>query len=141
MTKMEIILILLSVVFLLFAGLCVPFLIQILRTAREMALTLQLLNQRLPLIVKNLEEITTNINRTTTTVHRQVAELSLTLRRVQGIVGVFLGLEEVLRRRVSFPFSRTFRTSLAVARGVRVFIDCLVGRCPEERGGKAPLPR
>jgi hypothetical protein len=91
--------------------------------------------------MKNLEEITTNINRTTTTVHRQVAELSLTLRRVQGIVGVFLGLEEVLRRRVSFPFSRTFRTSLAVARGVRVFIDCLAGRCAEERGGKAPLPR
>jgi hypothetical protein len=51
------ILILLSVVFLLIAGLCVPFLIQILRTAREMALTLRLFNQRLPLIMKNLEEI------------------------------------------------------------------------------------
>ena len=91
--------------------------------------------------MKNLEEITTNINRTTTTVHRQVAELSLTLRRIQGIVGVFLGLEEVLRRRVSFPFSRTLRTSLAVARGVRVFVDYLAGRYPEEKGGKAPLPR
>lgn len=125
------ILILLSVVFLLIAGLCVPFLIQILRTAREMALTLRLFNQRLPLIMKNLEEITTNINQTSTTVHRQVAEISLTLRRIQGIVGVFLGLEEVLRRRMSFPFARTLRTSMAVGRGVRVFIDCLTGGCPE----------
>lgn len=131
------ILILLSVVFLLIAGLCVPFLIQILRTAREMALTLRLFNQRLPLIMKNLEEITTNINQTSTTVHRQVAEISLTLRRIQGIVGVFLGLEEVLRRRMSFPFARTLRTSMAVGRGVRVFIDCLTGDCPEGKGGRS----
>ena len=131
------ILILLSVVFLLIAGLCIPFLIQILRTAREMALTLRLFNQRLPLIMKNLEEITTNINQTSTTVHRQVAEISLTLRRIQGIVGVFLGFEEVLRRRMSFPFARTLRTSMAVGRGVRVFIDCLTGDCPEGKGGRS----
>jgi hypothetical protein len=141
MTKMEIILILLSVVFLLFAGFSIPFLLQIWRTARGMAETLQHLNQALPVIMKNLEEITTNINRTMTTVHREVAEISMTLRRVQAIVGIFLGVGEVLRHRMSFPFSRTFRTSLAVARGVRVFIDCLVGRSPEERGGKTPLPR
>lgn len=131
------ILILLSVAVVLFAGLCVPFLIQILRTAREMAFTLQLLNQRLPLIMKNLEEITTNINRTSTTVHRQVAEISLTLSRIQGIVGLFLGLEEVLRRRMSFPFARTLRTSMAVGRGVRVFIDCLTGGCPEGKGSRS----
>ena len=131
------ILILLSVAFLLFAGLCVPFLIQILRTAREMAMTLQLLNQRLPLIMKNLEEITININRTSTTVHRQVAEISLTLNRIQGIVGVIFGLEEVLRRPMSFPFARTLRTSMAVARGARVFIDCLTGGCPEGKGGRS----
>lgn len=131
------ILILLSVAFLLFAGFSIPFLLQILRTARGMAETLQLLNQGLPLIMKNLEEITTNVNRTTTTVNRQVADLTLTLRRIQAIVGVFFGLEEVLRRRVSFPFARTFRTSVAVAKGVRVFIDCLAGRCPERKGGSS----
>jgi hypothetical protein len=102
-----------------------------------MAFTLRVLNQRLPLIMKNMEEITTNINRTSTTVHRQVAEISLTLRRIQGIVGVFLGVEEVLRRRMSFPFARTLRTSMAVGRGVRVFIDCLMGGCPEGKGGRS----
>lgn len=133
----ENILILLSVAFLLFAGLCVPFLIQILRTAREMAMTLRLLNQRLPLIMKNLEEITTNINRTSITVHRQVAEISLTLNRIQGIIGIFLGLEEILRRRLSFPFARTFRTSMAVGRGLRVFIDLLTGGGAEGKGGRS----
>ena len=131
------ILILLSVAFLLFAGLCVPFLIQILRTAREMAMTLQLLNQRLPLIMKNLEEITININRTSTTVHRQVAEISLTLNRIQGIVGVIFGLEEVLRRRMSFPLARTLRTSMAVGRGVRVFLNCFTGSGPEGKSNSS----
>jgi uncharacterized protein YoxC len=139
MTKMEIILIILSVVFLmLFAGFLIPVLIQIRRTAKDMAETLQHLNQGLPMIMKNLEEITTNINRTSTTVHRQVAELSLTLRRIQGTVGVFLGLEEVLRRRVS---SRTFRTYLAVVKGVRAFVGGLTDGSPDERGGKTSLPR
>jgi len=141
MTTMEIILIILSVVFLLFAVFSIPFLIQIWRTAKGMAETLQHLNHGLPVIMKNLEEITTNINRTTTAVQRQVAELSLTLRRIQGIVGVFLGLEEVLRHRMSFPFARTVMTSLAVVKGVRAFVGVLTDRSPDKRGGKVPLPR
>jgi len=118
---------LLSVAFLIFAGLCVPFLIQILRTAREMAFTLQLLNQRLPLIMKNLEEMTTNLNQTSITVHRQVEEISMTMRRIQGIMGIFIGVEEVLRRRMSFPLARTLRTSMAIGRGIQVFVNGLIG--------------
>jgi hypothetical protein len=140
MMNMETILIILSVVFLLFAGFSIPFLLQIWRTAKGMAETLQLLNQGLPLIMKNLEEITTNINRTTTTVNRQVAEFSLTLRRIQGIVGVLLGVGEVLKRRMSFPFARTVMTSLAVVKGVRAFVGGLTDGLPEERSGKGPRP-
>jgi uncharacterized protein YoxC len=141
MTNMEIILIILSVIFLLFALFSIPFLIQIWRTAKGMAETLEILNRDLPVIMQNLEEITTNINRTTTTVHREVAELSLTLRRVQGIVGVFLGVGEVLRRRMSFPFARTVMTSLAVVKGVRTFVGVLTDGSPYEKGGKARTPR
>ncbi len=141
MTTLEIILIILCIAFLLLVGFFVPLLLQLWRTARGMTETLQLLNQRLPLILDNLEEITTSINQTTTTVNRQVAELSLTLRRIQGIVGVFLGLEEIIRRRVGFSFSRTLRTGLSVARGVRVFIDSLAGGDPEKKSGRTRLPR
>jgi uncharacterized protein YoxC len=137
MTNMEIILIILSVVFMLFALFSIPFLIQIWRTAKGMAETLEILNRDLPVIMGNLEQITTSINRTTTTVHREVAELSLTLRRVQGIVGVFIGVGEVLRRRMSFPFAKTVMTSLAVVKGVRAFVGVLT----DERGGKTQWPR
>jgi uncharacterized protein YoxC len=137
MTNLEIILILLSVVFLLFALLSIPFLIQIWRTAKGMGETLEILNRDLPAIMQNLEQITTNINRTTTTVHREVAELSLTLRRVQGVVGVLLGVGEVLRHRISFPLARKAMTALAVVKGVRTFIGVMTDRSPEERGGRA----
>jgi len=140
MTKMEIMLIILSVAFLLFAGFFIPVLLQIRQTAKTAAETLQHLNQALPPIMKNLEEITTNVNLTTTTVHRRVAELSLTLQRIQGMVGVFLTLEEILRRRASSPISKTFRTSMAIARGMQVFIKCLSGRFPVEENGKNQLP-
>ena len=130
----EIMLIILSVAFLLFAGFSIPFLLQIWRTAKGMAETLEILNRDLPVIMGNLEQITTNIN-------RQVAELSLTLRRVQGIIGVFLGVGEVLRHRMSFPFARTVMTSLAVFKGVRTFVGVLTDRSPDVRGGKAQMPR
>ena len=137
MTKMEIVLIILGIVFLLlFAGYCIPVLIQIRRTAKGMNETLQHLNQGLPLIIKNLEEITTNINRTTTIVHRQVTEISMTMQRIQGIMGVLLGLEEVLRHRMRLPFSRTFRTSLAVFKGIRAYIGVLTNRSQNEKNDK-----
>lgn len=136
MSNLEIILILLSVIFLLFALLSIPFLIQIWRTARGLAETLEIVNRDLPVIMQNLEQITTNVNRTTSTIHREVAELSLTLRRVQGIVGVFLGVGEVLRRRISFPLARKAMTALAVVKGVRAFIGVMSDRSPDERCGR-----
>ena len=126
MTNVEIILIILNVIFLLFAVFSVPFLIRIWRTAKAMAETLEILNRDLPVIMQNLEQITTNINRTTTTVNREVAQL---------------GVGEVLRRRMSFPFARTVMTSLAVVKGVRAFVGSLTDRSPYERGGRDQWPR
>lgn len=137
MSDLEIILILLSVIFLLFSLLSIPFLIQIWRTAKGLSETLDILNRDLPVIMQNLEQITTNINRTTTTVHREVAELSLTLRRVQAVVGVLLGVGEVLRHRISFPFAQKVMTALAVAKGVRAFVAVMTDRSPDQRGGRA----
>ncbi len=134
MNDLEIILVLLGVVFLLFALLCVPFLFQIWRTAKGLTQTLDILNRDLPVIMQNLEEITTNINRTTNTVSREVAEISLTLRKVQGVVGVMLGVAEVLRRRINFPLARRAMTILAVAKGVRTFAGVMMGRDPGGRG-------
>src|SRR4030042_849662 len=99
MEKLDVILIVLSLAFLLFTGFSIPFLLQIWRTAKSMDLTLRMFNQNLPGIMKNLEEITTNVNRTTTTVHRQVEELSLTVRKIQGTLNLVVGMEEILTKR------------------------------------------
>jgi uncharacterized protein YoxC len=127
----DVILILAGLAFLILAGFALPVLLQVLRTARSMAHTLQLLNQSLPGILKNLEEITEGINRTTAAVHRQVEELSVTVKKVQGTVSILVGLEEILRRGFRLRFARTLRASLAVARGVRVFADYLLSIRPE----------
>ncbi|MBU2054479.1 MAG: DUF948 domain-containing protein [Proteobacteria bacterium] len=127
------ILIILSVAFLLFAGFSIPFLLQIWRTAKGMAETLDLLNRGLPAIMKNMEEITTNINRATTAVNREIEVLSHSVRKVQGTVNLLIGLEEIVRRSVRLPFTGTIRTALAVARGVRTFLDHLLRERPEGR--------
>lgn len=133
MEKLEIILIILSIAFLLFAGLCIPFLLQILRTAKSMDLTLRIFNQNLPMIMKNLEEITTSVNLTATVVHRQVDDLSLTVRKIQGTLSLVVGVEEILRRSLYLPFAQKVRTFVAVAKGVRIFFDYLLRERPEQR--------
>jgi uncharacterized protein YoxC len=130
MNDMQNILIALIVMFLLVALVAIPFLVQVWRTVREMATTLQILNRDLPAIMKNLGEISTNINRTTTTVHREVAELSLTLRKVQGVVGIFLGVADVLAHRMKSPLARSVTNSLALFKGIRAFIGVLAEKGP-----------
>ncbi|MHB8907362.1 MAG: DUF948 domain-containing protein [Syntrophales bacterium] len=130
---MEIILTIFCVVLLLFAGVCIPVLLQIWKTAKNMAETLQVLNQNLPAIMRNLEEITTNINRTTTTVQRQVEDFSVVVGKIQGALGLVAGMEEILRRNVRLNIVQKTRTTLAVVKGVRVFLDHILSKRPVDR--------
>jgi len=127
---METFLIALSVAVVLIAVFSIPFFLQLWRTAKSMTLTLQLLNQNLPGILKNLEEITTNANRTTAIVTREVEELSRTIRKLQGTLGLLVGIEEIVRRNIHLTFAHKVRTSMAVAKGARVFLDHLLSRRP-----------
>ncbi len=133
MGTLEIILTIMIIALLLFAGLSIPFLLQIWRTAKSMAATLQVLNQNLPEIMKNLEEITANINRTTATVHRQVEEFSAIAGKIQGTLGLVAGMEEILRRNVRLNVVQKARTALAVVKGVRVFLDHVRSKRPADR--------
>ena len=122
------VLIVLSVAFLALVGFSIPFFMQLWRVTKGLDLTLRTLNQNLPVIMKNVEEITTNVNMTTTTVHRQVEDLSLTLQKIQGTLNLIVGVEEILRRSVHLSFVRKVRTSAAVVKGIRVFVDRLVNK-------------
>jgi uncharacterized protein YoxC len=128
---LEISVVILSVAFLLIAVLSVPFHLQIWRTAKRMATTLQMLNESLPGILKNLEEITTNINRATHTVNEQIEGLSLVAYRVQGLLGMVLDIGNVLQARTRLPFLKTVRNAIAVVAGVKVFLKVFLSsrRC------------
>ena len=113
---------------LLVAAFIIPVLLQLQRTAKSMSLTLQLLNQNLPGILKNVEEMTANANRTTTIVAREVEELSLTIQKLQGTLGLIVGVEEIVRRNLHLAFGHKVRTSMAVVKGARVFLDHLLSK-------------
>ena len=59
---------------------------------------------------------------------RQVEELSLTMQKIQGTLGLLVGVEEIVRRNVHLSFATKVRTSMAVAKGVRVFLDHLLSK-------------
>ena len=126
MENLGILVIALSVAFLLIAVFSMPFFLQLWRTAKSMSLTLQLLNQNLPGILRNVEEITANANRTTMIVARDVEELSLTIRKLQGTLGLLVGIEEIVRRNLNLAIVHKVKTSMAVAKGIRVFLDHLL---------------
>jgi len=128
---LEISIVVLSFVFLLMAVLSVPFLLQIWRTAKSMATTLQMLNESLPGILKNLEEITTNINKATRTVNQQIEGLSLVATRIQGLLGIVSDIENVLHIGVRLPVFKAVRNAFAVLTGVRVFLKVFLSshRC------------
>jgi uncharacterized protein YoxC len=125
-TILNVILIILCAAFLLCAGFAIPFLLQIWQTAKGMSQTLQVLNESLPSIMKNLDEITAKINRTTTTVHRQVEDLALVAEKIRGTLNLLVGVEEIVRKGFHLPYVSTLRTSFAVSKGIRVFLNRLL---------------
>lgn len=120
---LEISVVVLSVVFLLIAALSIPLLIQIWRTAKSITETLHTLNQSLPGILRNLEEITANINKATYTVNNQIESLSHVVRRIQGVLELFLDVEHILRASFRLPFMKTIKTVTAALKGTRIFLD------------------
>lgn len=130
---LNLLLIVAIVVLILVAGFLIPCLLNILRAARGMTQTLQMVNQSLPVILRDVEGMTTHMGRTAVTVHRQVEELSATIRAVQGTLGLIVGLGDVVRRRMPVPFLQILRTSLAVARGIRVFAARLAEQTGDRR--------
>ncbi len=133
MNKIEIILLIICVALLVIVGYLVPLLIQIRKTATRASETLGSINQRLPVIMTNLEEITTNMNGISKTVGRQVDELALTVDRINGVMKFYLGKELFFREQFSIPLMNVFRSYGAVIKGIRVFLDYLKPGSPYEK--------
>jgi uncharacterized protein YoxC len=124
----DVILIILSAAFLLLAGFAVPVLLEIRRTAKGLAVTLETLNQELPGIMKNMGEISARVNLTTAVVYQPVEDLAVIMKKIQGTFYLLVGLEEVIRRQFHLPLPPALRTSLAFVKGCRVFLDHLLSK-------------
>jgi hypothetical protein len=126
MSSPEIMFIVIAVVFLVLAALTVPFLFQIWRTARNMAISLETLNQSLPGIMKNMEEITANVNKAAGTMNREVEDLARAIGHVRMMLGI--GREGSCLRPEAEPLFRALRMVTAAVKGACVFFDVFRSR-------------
>lgn len=123
---LDISMVIVGIVLLVIAAFAIPFLLQLWRTTKRVSETFQTLNERLPGILKNLDEITTNINKVTSTVNEQIDGLSVVTKRIQGAVGVVTDVENILRAGISLPVFKTLRNTVAVITGVKAFLKVLL---------------
>jgi uncharacterized protein YoxC len=121
----KILFVVIGIVLLVVLVYAVFLLVQIRRTVRSLTETIDNLNQRLPVILKNLEEITTNTVQVTGAVQKQVDDLVMTVERINSSVNFYLEKEEFFRQEVGIPVEKTFRAYSGLVKGFRAFFDSL----------------
>ena len=124
---LEIVSTILGIAFLLLVIFCIPILMQIWRTAKDITITLETLNKSLPLLLKNLEDITTNINNVTTTVDREIQGVSRTADRIRLIVSDIVDdVQSITPSALKSPLFLKPKNAVAIVKGVRVFVDAFI---------------
>lgn len=123
---LELSLLFLSAAVFLIALVTVPLLWQIQKIVRSLAVTQEMLQKNLPVIMQNLDEAVANIRKTTITVNTQVEGFSQSLGKIQAILSMIMELESVLKLGLKFPLFNMLRKAGAVAKGIRAFLNVYV---------------
>ena len=127
--NLEIALVILVIILILLVIFCIPILLQIWRTSKDLKMTLQTLNQSLPTILKNLEEITININNSTAAVNRRIQNFSNTADRSQLIISDIIdNIQYFAPIAMKLPTLQTIKNVVAAVKGIRVFTDVLLNK-------------
>ena len=126
---METGLIVIGVALLLLVVFSIPILLKLWRAANDVTVTLQALNERLPAILKNMEEISANINQSTTAINQSVQNYAVTVRRLHEVMGtVANGLEIFSPLALRMPLFRTVASVIPLVKGFSVFLNVLTGK-------------
>lgn len=126
---METGLIVIGVALLLLVVFSIPILLKLWRAAKDVTVTLQALNERLPAILKNMEEISANINQSTTAINQSVQDYAVTVRRFHEVMGtVANGLEIFSPLALRMPLFRTVASVIPLVKGISVFLNVLTGK-------------
>jgi uncharacterized protein YoxC len=106
-----------------------PILWKTWRAVNDITITLEALNQRLPGILKNMEEISANINNSTSAVNDKIQKYSATAERLHNVLADFVyGIELISPSAIRSPFYKKITEVIAVAKGVRVFLNVILGK-------------
>jgi len=126
---LEIGLIIFGIALLLLVLFCIPILLKLWRAASDVTVTLQALNERLPAILKNMEEISANINDSTTAINGEVQKYTATAARFHVVMNeVVSGIELISPLALRSPLFRKMTELIPVVKGVRVFLNVLTGK-------------
>ncbi len=126
---LEICLIIFGLAILVLVIFCIPVLMQLWRTTKDVAVTLETLNSSLPLILKNLEEITRNINSSTSAVNQEVQNITGTLDRFQSVINDIVdNIQSIAPAAMKLPVIRTVKNIVAVSKGIRAFLDVFLAK-------------
>jgi len=108
---------------------CIPILLKLWRAASDVTVTLQALNERLPIILKNMEDISANINQSTTAINAQVQQYADTAQRFQRVASdVATTVELISPLALKSPLFRRITALIPVVKGIKVFLKVLADR-------------
>jgi uncharacterized protein YoxC len=112
---------------------CIPVVLQIWRISKDIAITLQSLNQSFPLILKNLEEITTNVNSSSSLINKKIQDIASVSDRSSQLLGdIINNIQNFAPIALKLPIFRIIRNGMAVAKGMRVFVEVLLNKGKDE---------
>jgi len=126
---LEIGLLIFAIALLLMVLFCIPILLKLWRAASDITISLQALNQRLPVILKNMEEISTNINTSVNVINDEVQKYKETSARFHAVMDhIVTGVTILTPYAVKSPVFRKMTDAIAVLKGLRVFLNVLTGK-------------
>ncbi len=122
----ELCVLLFTLAFLLFTFFSVLYLMQLRRTAKNLEIVLNTLNEGLPVIMSKVSSIAGDLSEAAHLIHAQVQSLSQAVQKVDEMVDDVVAFEKSIRRDLEAPIRQTLGTYRAVTRGVQAFVSALL---------------
>ena len=130
---LEIALFVLVIILIIMVIFCIPILLQIWRVSKDFSITLQTLNQSLPLILKNMEDITTHVNSSTDVKNKKIQNFASASNKSGLLINDILNnIQYFAPLALKLPIFRIIRNIVAVAKGMRVFVEVLFNKAKNE---------
>ncbi len=128
MTLWEICIVVIAISFLFFTFFSILYLLQLRRTAKNIEIVLNTLNQSLPGVVAKIDSIAGALSDTARIVRNRTESLSLSIEKIQDMVIDVTDFEKNIRSKIESPIIQTVGTYSAFLSGVRAFLSAFFSR-------------